>query len=110
MAIFGSFFGCVFKRPVVGPRNPQNRIPHEILGGYDSFLDSAHDFFFFDKLFHHLHVRGFFIFQSDVINDIFEDQLSSCRIRIGEKYPKRPKTAIFGPFLQISDTCREPIF
>ena len=54
--------------------------------------------------------RIFLKFQSVVINDIFEDQLSSCRIRIGEKYPKRPKTAIFGPFLQISDTCREPIF
>ena len=65
MAIFGSFFGCVFKRLVVGPRNPQNWIPHEILGGYDFFLDSAHDFFFFDKLAHHLHMRVFINFGNE---------------------------------------------
>ena len=56
MAIFGSFLGCVSRGLIVGPRNPQNRIPHEILGGYDFFLDSAHDFFFFDKLDQLLHV------------------------------------------------------
>ena len=58
MAIFGSFLGCVSRGLIVGPRNPQNRIPHEILGGFDFFLDSAHDFFFFDKLDQLLHVTA----------------------------------------------------
>ena len=60
MAIFGSFFRCVFKGLVVEPQNPQNWIPHEILGGYDFFFDSAHGFFFLleiMQLAQALHVR-----------------------------------------------------
>ena len=78
MAIFGSFLGCVFKGLVVGPRNPQNRIPHEILGGYDFFLDSAHDFFFLlegMQLAQALHVRvlfalSFFIYFQNLFSNL----------------------------------------
>ena len=38
----------------------------------------------------------FFTFQSDVINNIFEDQLSSGCITIEIKQQKRPKTAVLG--------------
>ena len=93
MAIFGSFLGCVSRGLIVGPRNPQNRIPHEILSGYDFFFDSAHDDFFFDKLAQYLHVRDMTflsvciccfckILRMQVINTFFRNFLTTIATKL----------------------------